>query len=190
MLASEIHSIVINPPWNVPSSIAKKEYWPLGRSAILAKGFKIVGTPETGERIVQPAGPTSALGRLKFDFDNPFAVYLHDTPARAKFTSYDRLASHGCVRLEKPLPLAEMMLEGDPRWAAPGAVQSAIDTAKTQRVPLPEKVAVYLLYWTAFASANGTMNFREDPYKWDKLLAAKIDASARRAAATMTASGN
>jgi L,D-transpeptidase YcbB len=190
MLSSSIHSIVINPPWNVPSSIAKKELWPKGRAAIQAQGYKIVGTPETGERIVQPAGPGSALGRLKFDFDNPFAVYLHDTPSRAKFSSYDRLASHGCVRLEKPLPLAELMLQGDPKWSAPGTVQAAIDTVKTQRVPLPQKVAVYLFYWTAFSSANGAMNFREDPYKWDKLLAAKIDASARRAAATLTATRN
>jgi L,D-transpeptidase YcbB len=190
MLMSSIHSIVINPPWNVPTSIAKKELWPKGRATILSEGYKILGTPETGERIVQPAGPGSALGRLKFDFDNPFAVYLHDTPSRAKFTSFDRLASHGCVRLEKPLPLAELMLQDDAKWGTPGAIQAAIDTVKTQRVALPQKVAVYLFYWTAFASANGTMNFREDPYKWDKLLASKIDASARRAAATLTASRN
>ena len=189
MLQSRIHSIVINPPWNVPSSIAKKELWPKGRAALIAQGYKIVGTPETGERIVQPAGPGSALGRLKFDFDNPFAVYLHDTPARAKFASFDRLASHGCVRLEKPRPLARMMLEDDPKWTGT-AVDDAIDTGKTQRVALPQKVAVYLLYWTAFASGNGTMNFREDPYNWDSLLAQKIDASARRAQTLVTASRN
>ena len=187
MLQSSIHSIVINPPWNVPSSIAKKELWPKGRAALLAQGYKIVGTPETGERIVQPAGPKSALGRLKFDFDNPFAVYLHDTPAQAKFASFDRLASHGCVRLEKPLPLAMLMLQDDPVWAG-NAVQTAIETGKTKRVALPQRVAVYLLYWTAFASANGTMNFRDDPYRWDKLLAAKIDAASRRAATVVTAS--
>ncbi len=187
MLQSSIHSIVLNPPWNVPSSIAKRELWPKGRKTLLAQGYKIVGTPETGERIVQPAGPTSALGLLKFDFDNPFAVYLHDTPSRAKFASFDRLASHGCVRLEKPLPLAMLMLQKDPVWAG-AAVQTAIATGKTQRVQLPQRVAVYLLYWTAFASANGTMNFRDDPYKWDKLLAAKIDAASRRAAAVVTAS--
>ena len=186
MLQSAIHSIVINPPWNVPASIAKRELWPKGRAALAAQGYKIVGTPETGERIVQPAGPNSALGRLKFDFDNPFAVYLHDTPARAKFASFDRLASHGCVRLEKPVPLAELFLRDDPKWA--GGLQAAIDTEKTQRVQLPKRVAVYLLYWTAFASANGAMNFRDDPYGWDKLLAAKIDAAGKRAAATLIAS--
>jgi murein L,D-transpeptidase YcbB/YkuD len=178
MLTSNIRSIVINPPWNVPASIAKRELWPKGRAALIRQGYKIVGTPETGERIVQPAGPGSALGRLKFDFDNPFAVYLHDTPARAKFSSYDRLASHGCVRLEKPVPLAELFVAGDPTLS--GQIQTLIDTGKTQRVSLPKQVAVYLLYWTAFSSANGTMNFRSDPYGWDKLLASKIEASSRR----------
>lgn len=185
MLSSAIHSIVVNPPWNVPSSIAKRELWPKGRAALLREGYKIVGTPETGERIVQPAGPNSALGQLKFDFDNPFAVYLHDTPSRAKFASFDRLASHGCIRLEKPIPLAELMLQADPKLS--GQVQTLIDTGKTQRVQLPSKVAVYLLYWTAFASGNGTMSFRADPYGWDKLLATKIEAAGKRAAATMVA---
>ncbi len=188
MLASAIHSIVINPPWNVPTSIAKRELWPKGRAALVAQGYKIVGTPEGGERIVQPAGPGSALGQLKFDFDNPFAVYLHDTPSRAKFSSFDRLASHGCVRLEKPIPLAELLLKDDPTKS--GQVQTLIDTTKTQRVTLPHKVAVYLLYWTAFSSANGAMNFRADPYDWDKLLAAKIDAAGKRAAALQVASNS
>ena len=184
MLMSSIHSIVVNPPWNVPSSIATKELWPQGRATLIRKGYKIVGTPETGERIVQPAGDGSALGRLKFDFDNPFAVYLHDTPSRNKFNSYDRLASHGCVRLQKPVELAQLMLESDPKWAGP-AVQAAIDTGKTQRVPLPQQVAVYLFYWTAFASTNGVMNFRDDPYGWDGLLASKIAASTQRAQAAI-----
>ncbi|HEX7854292.1 MAG TPA: L,D-transpeptidase family protein [Sphingobium sp.] len=184
MLVSNITSIVVNPPWNVPASIAKRELFPKGKAALARQGYKIISTPDGGERIVQPAGPGSALGRLKFDFNNPFAVYLHDTPSRGKFSSYDRLASHGCVRLEKPLSLAEYMLQGSPD--VPTDVQSLIDTGKTQRVSVPKPVAVYLLYWTAFASGNGTMNFREDPYGWDKLLAAKIDASTNRAQANAT----
>jgi len=178
MLSSNIHSIVVNPPWNVPMSIARKELFPKGRATPAKQGYKIVKTPEGGERIVQPAGPNSALGRLKFDFNNPFAVYLHDTPSRGKFSSYDRLASHGCIRLEKPVSLAELMVASDPSLS--GQIQSLIDTNKTQRVSLPSQVAVYLLYWTAFASSNGTMNFRADPYDWDKLLAQKIEASSRR----------
>ena len=188
MLTSSIHSVVVNPPWNVPAGIATKEYWPKEKAQpgyLAAHGFKIIGTPETGQRLQQAAGPASALGRLKFDFDNPFAVYLHDTPSRAKFASFDRLASHGCVRLERPVELAERVLQGSPDFAVPGSVQAAIDAGKTTRVQLPEKVAVYLLYWTAFASPNGTVSFREDPYGWDKLLAARIDARSRAQATTL-----
>ena len=178
MLTSSIHSIVVNPPWNVPMSIAKRELFPKGRATLAKQGYKIVKTPEGGERIVQPAGPGSALGRLKFDFNNPFAVYLHDTPSRGKFSSYDRLASHGCIRLEKPVALAEQMVAADPNLN--GQIQTLIDEGKTQRVSLPSQVAVYLLYWTAFAGNNGTVSFRADPYGWDKLLAQKIEASSRR----------
>ncbi|MFZ2995505.1 L,D-transpeptidase family protein [Sphingobium sp.] len=178
MLTSSIHSIVVNPPWNVPMSIARRELFPKGRATLIKQGYKIVKTPEGGERIVQPAGPNSALGRLKFDFANPFAVYLHDTPSRGKFSSYDRLASHGCIRLEKPVALAELMVAANPDLN--GQIQTLIDEGKTQRVSLPSEVAVYLLYWTAFASNNGTVSFRADPYGWDKLLAQKIEASSRR----------
>lgn len=178
MLSSSIHSIVVNPPWNVPMSIAKRELFPKGRATLARQGYKIVKTPEGGERIIQPAGPNSALGRLKFDFNNPFAVYLHDTPSRGKFSSYDRLASHGCIRLEKPVALAERMVSDDPNLN--GQIQTLIDEGKTQRVSLPKQVAVYLLYWTAFANNDGVVSFRADPYGWDKLLAAKIEASSSR----------
>lgn len=187
MLVSNIHSIVVNPPWNVPTSIARKELLPQGRQALIRKGYKFIKTPDGGERLQQAPGPANSLGRLKFDFDNPFAVYLHDTPARGKFASYDRLASHGCIRLEKPVSLAELMLESKPGFT--GDVQSLIDAGKTQRVSLSQQVAVYLLYWTAFAGNNGVMNFRGDPYGWDKLLAAKIEASRRNAPSDVLASG-
>lgn len=173
MLQSAVHSIVINPPWNVPAGIAKRELFPKGPAYLKANGFRVIGEGASA-RLQQAAGTQSALGRFKFDFDNPYAVYLHDTPSQTTFGRYDRLASHGCVRVERPADLAELLLRGDPAWAA-DAIKAAVDTGKTQRVKLPEQVTVYLLYWTAFASANGTMNFRADPYDWDSQLATKIE---------------
>jgi len=89
------------------------------------------------------------------------------------------------VRLEKPGELAELLFRNDPKWQ-PEEINAALSTGKTQRVQLQpqDQVSVYLLYWTAFASANGTMNFRGDPYGWDKTLAAKIE---RRSAITAVA---
>jgi L,D-transpeptidase YcbB len=175
---------VLNPPWNVPAGIAAKELWPKGAAYLAQNDYKIIGTGPN-RRLQQQPGPKSALGRYKFDFDNPYAVYLHDTPAQAGFSRFVRQDSHGCVRLEKPGPLAQLLLRNDPQWQ-PEQIQTAIDAKKTLRVQLQpqDQVAVYLLYWTAFASGDGRMNFRADPYSWDKTLAAKIDA---RSAATALA---
>lgn len=173
MLQSAIHSIVINPPWNVPAGIAARELFPKGPAYLKANGFRVIGEGPN-RRLQQAAGPQSALGRFKFDFDNTFAVYLHDTPAQAGFSRFDRLASHGCVRVEKPAALAERLLRNAPEWSST-EIQAAVADGKTQRVQLPQQVTVYLLYWTAFASANGTMNFRADPYNWDRMLADKIE---------------
>lgn len=181
MLQSTIHSIVLNPPWNVPTSIAKRELWPKEHAHpgyLRRNGFKVIKLADGGTRLQQAAGTQSALGRFKFDFDNPYAVYLHDTPSRGTFSRYDRLASHGCVRLEKPADLAALLLQGNPGWSA-DAIAEATSVTDTQRVRLQNPVAVYLLYWTAFASANGQMNFRADPYGWDALLATKIGAEAQ-----------
>ncbi|WP_044331518.1 L,D-transpeptidase family protein [Sphingomonas hengshuiensis] len=175
MLQSKIHSIVLNPPWNVPTSIATKELWPKGAAYLARNNYKVIGTG-ANKRLQQQPGPRSALGLYKFDFDNPYAVYLHDTPSQSTFASFSRLASHGCVRLEKPAALAQLLLRNDPAWQ-PEQIQAALAAGKTLRVPLQEqdKVSVYLLYWTAFANRDGVVSFRADPYGWDKTLAAKIE---------------
>lgn len=178
MLESRIHSVVINPPWNVPSSIATRELWPHERrdpGYLRRNGFRVISTEGGGRRLQQAAGNQSALGRFKFDFDNNFAVYLHDTPSQATFSRYSRLASHGCVRLEKPADLAELLLQHEATWSR-SAIDAAVDRGDTVRARLSDPVAVYLLYWTAFSSANGQMNFRADPYDWDGRLASKIEA--------------
>lgn len=178
MLVSEIHSVVLNPPWNVPSSIANEELWPKERrnpGYLEREGYRVISTGD-GSRLQQRPGPESALGLYKFDFDNPFAVYLHDTPSKTGFDRYSRQASHGCVRIEKPAELAKALLATDPAWT-PERISDAVAKGDTQRVKLPARVPVYILYWTAFAGADGQMNFRSDPYKWDSQLLQKIGVS-------------
>ncbi|MCP3730764.1 L,D-transpeptidase family protein [Sphingomonas sp. MG17] len=172
MLASSIHSVVLNPPWNVPAGIAQRELFPKGSAYLARNGFKVIGTGAARRLQQQPSH--SALGKYKFDFANPFAVYLHDTPGKGIFSSYDRLASHGCIRLERPGDLARLLLDGSTEWT-PEAIDAALAKGETKRADLPKDVAVYLLYWTAYASQSGTMNFRGDPYGWDKTLATKIE---------------
>ncbi len=176
MLTSVVHSIVLNPPWNVPAGIAAKELYPKGADYLARNGFINIPTGDGGFRLQQRAGTLSALGRIKFDFDNPYAVYLHDTPTKATFERYGRLASHGCVRLEKPLLLARAVLEGDPVWT-PEAIDQTIAGGQTVRVPLSRPVSVFLLYWTAYQGPDGQMNFRADPYGWDRDLLRRLNGS-------------
>jgi len=171
MLQSKITSIVFNPPWNVPDSIAKKELYPKERrdpGYFEREDIHVIKTAD-GERLQQAAGLKSSLGQIKFDFDNRYGVYLHDTPSRGAFAKQGRLVSHGCVRLEKPQELAQMLLDGDGAWNA-DLIKTTIDAADTKRVPLGKPISVLIFYWTAFAGADGAMNFGADPYNWDHEL--------------------
>ncbi len=171
LLSSEIHSIVLNPPWNVPTGIATRELLPKGRAYLASAGFRIL----PGGGLQQRPGPNSALGLIKFDFDNPFAVYLHDTPSKGGFARYTRQVSHGCVRLERPLALARAIMDGDPTWT-PQQIDETIAGGVTTRARVSDPVAVYLLYWTAYVTPDGQVNFRQDPYGWDTLLIKRIAA--------------
>jgi murein L,D-transpeptidase YcbB/YkuD len=176
MLWSNIHSVVINPPWNVPTSIASKELWPKERANpgyLSRNGFVVIKTEGGGSRLQQRAGDMSALGRFKFDFANDYAVYLHDTPSRGGFDRIGRQASHGCVRIEKPAELARALLEGDATWT-PEKIEETLASGKTVRARLPQETPVFIFYWTAFAGADGQMHFRSDPYDWDRQLLQKV----------------
>lgn len=178
MLSSMIHSIVLNPPWNVPASIAAKELWPKERKSpgyLRRNDFIVIPTGDGGSRLQQKAGPKAALGQVKFDFNNPYGVYLHDTPSRSKFDSFSRLASHGCVRLQKPIELAKALMAGDPLWT-PEKIDATLASGDTVRAKLPQQIAVFLLYWTAYVTPDGQVNFRQDPYGWDRELVQRIAA--------------
>lgn len=186
MMSAEITSIVLNPPWNVPLSIVKNEIAPrLGRDPgyLGREGLKVVGRYDNGLPMLQQApGPRAALGRVKFDSVNDFAVFLHDTPSRSGFSRAERLLSHGCVRLERPLELARLVLEGDPTWT-PQRMADTVDAGKTVRVKLPEPIPMYLFYWTAFVDGEGKVYFWDDIYDWDQRLTAALADSPTRLAA-------
>jgi murein L,D-transpeptidase YcbB/YkuD len=170
-----VESIVVNPPWNVPPSIAMKEEWPKERAHpgyLASHGFRVISDGAGGVRL-QQIPSASALGKLKFDFPSPFGVYLHDTPTRSTFAHDTRAASHGCVRLEHPFELATMLLQEDPEWRSDN-LQAAIDSGDTSRVHLQHPMPLAILYWTVFV-AGGQVNFRTDYYNWDQRLLKLID---------------
>jgi murein L,D-transpeptidase YcbB/YkuD len=184
MLTSVIQSIVLNPPWNVPTDIATKELFPKERAHpgyFARNDFIVIRSPDGGVRLQQKAGDKAALGHVKFDFVNKYGVYLHDTPSHSTFGRYARLVSHGCVRLEKPVLLANTVMQGSAQWT-PDVIASTIAGGDTVRAQLPKPISVFLLYWTAYVGPDGQVNFRGDPYNWDHVLMQRIDAAPHGAA--------
>lgn len=183
LFTSAIHSVVFNPPWNVPASIAQAEILLKARRdpGYLARNrFRYVGG-----QLQQAPGPGNSLGRLKFDFDSPFGVYLHDTPGRAAFAQTRRTLSHGCMRLEKPRELAGLLLAAQ-GWSA-ADVDAAVAAGGTRRVRLDQPTPIYVVYQTAWVQADGRVAFRADAYGWDADLAAAFDGRTRTAALKATA---
>jgi murein L,D-transpeptidase YcbB/YkuD len=186
--------LVLNPYWEVPRNLAVLDLLPniLADGGYLAKnGFKVFTAPggtrlnpaaidwqQLGHgnfpyHLRQDPGPKNALGRIKFMFPNRYTIYLHDTPTPQLFEREERSFSSGCIRIEKPFVLAQLLLRGTP-LAVPAAFDAALQDAVNAVVLLPTPVPVYLLYFTAWVEADGTLNFRNDLYKRDHRLAAAL----------------
>ena len=167
MFASALDAVVFNPPWNVPASIATKEILPKAAKdpGYLSRHHFVL----VGGQLQQRPGPGNALGRVKFDLNSPFGVYLHDTPGRAAFAGENRALSHGCMRLEKPKELAEALLG----WT-PQRIGQAIDAGSTQRVALARPLPLIVTYRTVIGGHDGTVSFRPDVYGWDEKLMAAL----------------
>jgi murein L,D-transpeptidase YcbB/YkuD len=117
-------------------------------------------------RIRQEPGEMNALGRVKFMFPNKFSVYLHDTPARELFGENSRAFSSGCIRLERPLDLAALLLHDDPQWSRE-QIDAFVGNGVERMVRLPQPIPVHLLYWTVWVDDAGALQFRDDIYGRD-----------------------
>jgi len=165
-LASRMTRLVVNPPWYVPTSIAQKEILPKG-SAYLRREDMYV---ENG-RVIQRPGPKAALGQVKFDLDNPYAIYLHDTPSKALFDKGERHASHGCVRVQDALAFARMLADEDGNGAL---FDEKLASGKTGVVNFERDIPVRLLYHTAWVDETGKVAYAPDTYGWDEKLAVAL----------------
>lgn len=196
VLSSRITEIVLNPYWDVPPRLARKEILPIlwkDPSYLTREGIRVFdglrpGGPEIDPaavdwraitpttfrfRLRQDPGPRNAMGRIKFRLPNAFRVYLHDTPARELFTRPVRTFSHGCIRIEKPLDLAALLLHGEERWSPPALV-AAIESGKTSTIRLRKPVDVHVVYRTAWVDEDGAVDFRPDVYRRDPPLVAAL----------------
>jgi murein L,D-transpeptidase YcbB/YkuD len=194
--STAITGFEINPYWNVPDSIARKEMLPRikrdpgylaandlrllairdGRTAVVDPAtvdWSALGPGRFPYRIRQEPGDGNALGHIKFAMPNRWDIYLHDTPSRNLFERPVRSFSHGCIRVEHPFELALRLLDGGGGWTA-GKLAEAADSGRRQRVRLPAAVPVHLAYLTAWTNRDQSLHFREDIYGRDRRLEAAL----------------
>ena len=161
----------LNPAWNIPTGIAEEEILPKAANdpGYLASHNIEVVTEGSTTRLRQRPGPDNPLGQVKFMFPNEHDIYLHDTPADHLFSAAERDLSHGCIRLERPMDLAHVLLKGS-EWT-PEKLQAALASGEQKSITLPHPLPVHLLYFTTWVDKDGTVQFRRDVYGHDEKLA-------------------
>jgi murein L,D-transpeptidase YcbB/YkuD len=122
----------------------------------------------------QQPGPQNAMGQIKFMFPNEHLIYLHDTPSRNLFEQSERTFSSGCIRVERPLELAELLLAGQNGWSR-AAIDKALESRVTRTVKLDKPVPILIMYLTAIAEPDGQVRFYRDVYKRDAALLQALD---------------
>lgn len=158
--------VVFSPYWNVPRSIIENEIKPAMKKN---KEYLAQNNMEwNGGNIRQKPGPKNALGMVKFLFPNTNAIYLHDTPSKSLFKKEKRTFSHGCIRLEKPVELAYLLVKDDKSWTM-DKLNQAFHSKKEIWYTLKKKIPVYIGYFTAW-SDNNEVQFYEDVYGRDECL--------------------
>jgi murein L,D-transpeptidase YcbB/YkuD len=189
--SANLTQITFRPYWNVPESILENEMAPklaADRDYLSAHRYQVVNAAErvvptanglsdavlkglrSGRyRIRQMPGPECALGLIRFGIPNEHNVYLHDTPSPTLFSRSRRDFSHGCVRVEHPVELAEWCLRDSGRWPAT-RILAAMHGAKTFPVNLKKPIPVFLVYATAVVRSDGEVRFASDIYNQDAVL--------------------
>jgi murein L,D-transpeptidase YcbB/YkuD len=183
---SEIKYLEFCPTWTIPPGILAKDILPavqkdpdylakrninaIDRDGNIVDQATIDWSAYAGGNLPytlrQEPGPNNALGHIKFIFPNKHFVYLHDTPSRSLFGRTDRAFSSGCIRVEKPFELAELLLKDPEKWG-PEEIRKAVESGTTRRVFLPAPMPVLLFYWTVQVLPDGKVHFKTDVYGRD-----------------------
>jgi murein L,D-transpeptidase YcbB/YkuD len=182
--------LVLNPYWEVPHNIAKREILPElhnDPTYLQKHNMKVIASWGPSVQVVDPAtinwsvisshdlryrfrqepGIQNALGQIKFKFPNAFNVYLHDTSTPSLFAKPQRAFSHGCIRVEKPIDLAVYLLQDMPQWSRQQILATIAGNVQ-QRIDLRTPITVHIVYRTAWVDEDGSVQFRPDIYRYDK----------------------
>lgn len=182
-----------NPTWTIPPGILRNDILPAVQrdpNYLAAKQIEVIDNkgkvidPNTVNwnqyktsvpyTLRQTPGPHNSLGTVKFIFPNEHFVFLHDTPQRELFDRPERAFSSGCIRIEDPLRLAELLLD-DPAKYNRSSLQAIVDSRETRRIKLNPKIPVAILYMTAALDGDGQVTFSKDIYGRDPAVLAALD---------------
>jgi murein L,D-transpeptidase YcbB/YkuD len=200
VISDEMEEIVFNPYWNVPNSIKNDEIAPyMGQGGgFFGGGWDTAVLKRHGLRIkygnrdidpdsidwsqndirnfdlVQPPGPSNVLGRVKFLFPNSHDVYMHDTTQKFLFANAVRAESHGCMRVQNPNLLAQVILKKDKGWSE-ARVESTFDAGDDHHVTLDQKIPVYVTYFTLRVNEDGSFTSFNDLYGHDSRMTTVLE---------------
>jgi L,D-transpeptidase YcbB len=200
VISNEMEEVVFNPYWNVPNSIKMEEIAPymgygggffgggydtsiLQRHGLLVRSGGRDVDPDSIDwsrndirnfDLVQPPGPDNVLGRVKFLFPNKHDVYMHDTTQKSLFNNAVRAESHGCMRVQNPERLAEIILGRDKGWSS-ARVESTFGAGGDYHVALDQKIPVYITYFTLRINDDGSFTTFNDIYRYDARMDAALN---------------
>ncbi len=189
ILKSKIDHMLIYPYWNVPTSIATKEILPAVQrdtTYLRRKNFEVLGNNNVvldyttvpwkrytqtylPVRFRQRIGDDNSLGVMKFNFYNPYGVYLHDTNSKRYFKTSARSQSHGCIRLEKFMDFADFLIRDDSVHYTHDSLQLYIVLEEQRKIKLKKSLPIYTRYYTAYADSTG-LKIYLDIYRKDEAM--------------------
>ncbi len=199
VFSSTVKTLVVNPSWSVPKSIAYKDILPrwkkdktyLARNNLLVlSGWQtprvIVPNEQISQekmyrgkeyqRLWQPPGAANTLGRIKFQVGTNNSIYLHDTKKPSLFELDKRALSSGCIRLEKPRVLADALIQFS-NQSDPQVLDPLFEDVATHKIRLENPIELHVTYWTAWLDEDRILNFAEDLYHHDLVELAQRDSS-------------
>src|SRR6266567_2115067 len=186
LISEQMKFISINPSWNVPPSIVRKEYLPALRRdprALARIGLRVEYKRDGTIHVFQPPSDRNALGRIRFNFPNKFLVYQHDTPDKRLFADDKRAYSHGCMRVQDPVHYAEVLLSlvRPSDGYTEDRIRKMFGTSETD-IQFPTFIPVNLTYQTALVDDAGKLEIRDDIYGRDRALLAVLKGTDRKVA--------
>ena len=185
--------VVLRPQWRVPESIKVNELWPsLKRGGSYMRKFALEVETKDGAKVdwktidwsstdireyevVQPSGPKSVLGHVKFSFPSQHTIYMHDTPDKYMFNASRRTLSHGCLRVQNPMELARMILKEDKGWDAEKVAELDKAGPMNNEIAIDKRIPIHLVYFTQWVTDEGKLKSFADVYGHEKRVIQGLD---------------